>query len=97
MFEENLDIFTKGEFSSLALIDGVEVWGIFDEEYAQAFGMNTFNSEGRAISFQTQTSEIVEVEHGSEVELKGKAYEVVKIQPIDDGLLTDLILKEIEE
>ena len=94
MFEENLDIFTKGEFSSLALIDGVEVWGIFDEEYAQAFGMNTFNSEGRAISFQTQTSEIAAVKHGSRVELNNKVYEVVQIQPVDDGKLTDLILKE---
>ena len=97
MFEENLDIFTKGEFSSFALIDGVEVWGIFDEEYARSFGMNSFNSEGRIISFQTQTSEIVEVEHGSEVELNDKVYQVIQIQPIDDGKLTDLILKEIEE
>ena len=93
-FEENLDIFTKGEFASPALIDGVEVWGIFDEEYAQAFGINNFNSEGRAFSFQTQTSEITEVKHGSKVELDGKVYEVIQIQPIDDGKLTDLILKE---
>ncbi|MDJ0900253.1 MAG: hypothetical protein QNJ55_15725 [Xenococcus sp. MO_188.B8] len=92
--EENLDIFTKGEFSSPALIDGVEVWGIFDEEYAQAFGINTLNSEGRAISFQTQTSEITEVNHGSRVELNDRVYEVIQIQPIDDGKLTDLILKE---
>ena len=95
MFEENLDIFTKGEFASPALIDGVEVWGIFDEEYAQAFGMNQFNSEGRAFSFQTQTSELAAVNHGSRVELNGKGYEVIQIQPIDDGILTDLILKEI--
>ncbi|MGK7895893.1 MAG: hypothetical protein AB4372_20335 [Xenococcus sp. (in: cyanobacteria)] len=95
-FEENLDIFTKGEFSSPALIDGVEVWGIFDEEYAQTFSMNQFNSEGRAISFQTQTSEIATVNHGSKVELNNKLYEVIQIQPIDDGKLTDLILKEIE-
>ena len=94
MFEENLDIFTKGEFSSPAVIDGVEVWGIFDEEYAQTFGMNQFSSEGRAFSFQTQTAEITEVNHGSKVELNGKVYEVINIQPIDDGKLTDLILKE---
>ena len=94
MFEENLDIFTKGEFASAALIDGVEVWGIFDEEYAQTFGMNQFNSEGRAFSFQTQTSEITAVNHGSRVELNNKVYEVIQIQPIDDGQLTDLILKE---
>ena len=94
MFEENLDIFTKGEFASAALIDGVEVWGIFDEEYAQAFGINQFNSEGRAFSFQTQTSEVKNVNHGSQVELNNKVYEVIKIQPIDDGKLTDLILKE---
>ena len=97
MFEENLDVFTKGEFASLAVIDGIEVWGIFDEESAQTFGLDQFNSEGRVISFQTQTSEIAEVEHGSEVELNGKTYEVNEIRPIDDGKLTDLILKEIEE
>ena len=95
-FEENLDIFTKGEFASAAVIDEVEAWGIFDEEYAQAFGMNQFNSEGRAFSFQTQTAEITRVKHGSRVELNGKVYEVIQIQPIDDGKLTDLILKEIE-
>ena len=96
MLEENLDIFTKGEFASLALIDGVEVWGIFDEEYAQTFGLNQFNSEGRAFSFQTQTAEISAVQHGSKVELNDKVYEVTNIQPIDDGKLSDLILKEIE-
>ncbi|MEM9271519.1 MAG: hypothetical protein AAGA80_00960 [Cyanobacteria bacterium P01_F01_bin.143] len=94
MFEENLDVLTKGEFASPALIDGIEVWGIFDEESAQTFGLDQFNSEGRAISFQTQTAEITFVNHGSKVELNSKVYKVTNIQPIDDGKLTDLILKE---
>ena len=94
MLEENLDIFTSGEFGQAALIDGVEVWGIFDENYEPIMNSN-IPTEGKHICFQVQSNHIKDVNHGSEVKIYNRSFEVVNIKPIDDGLLTDLFLKEI--
>ncbi len=93
MFEEDLDIFTLGDFGQPALIDGVEVWGIFDENYEPIFDSG-IPTEGRNICFKVQTAQINRVNHGSNVTLNNRTFEVVNIKPIDDGKLTDLILKE---
>ncbi len=93
MFEEDLDIFTMGDFGQPALIDGVEVWGIFDENYEPMFDSG-IPTEGKNICFKVQSDQINHVVHGSNVELKGRNFEVINIKPIDDGKLTDLILKE---
>lgn len=100
MLNEDLDIFTKGEFGQLALVDGVEVSGIFDESYQQSFDFSTlsnFGAEGRNFTFKAQSDEVVAVEHGSTVELllTSRLFEVVGVQPIHDGKFTNLILKEI--
>ena len=46
--EEDLSIFLEGEFSSIAVINGVELKGIFEEQYASAFDSQT---EGDRITF----------------------------------------------
>ena len=94
MFEENLDIFTSREFGQAALIDGAEIWGIFDENYEPIMNSN-MPAEGKHICFQVQSNHIKDVAHGTEVKIYDRTFEVVNIKPIDDGLLTDLILKEI--
>lgn len=95
MIDENLDIFTTGIFATVATIDGVKISGIFDENYEPMFDSN-LPSEGKKVTFQVQSSQIVDVEHGSEVELNNRAFEVAGIQPVDDGKMTNLILKEVE-
>ena len=99
--EEDLDLFVKSEFSSIALIDGVEVSGIFDEHYQQSFdfGSNSGNlpTENREFTFKVRSDEIGAVNHGSSVEFpdSSRLFEVIAIQPIYDGKFSNLVLKEL--
>ena len=52
--------------------------------------------EAVKITFLVQTEGAIEVVHGSEFSLNGKDYLVVGKQPIDDGKLSLLILKEVD-
>ena len=90
--DEDLDIFTCGEFSSTAVINGVELKGIFDESYAPAFDSGT---EGVRISFLIQTTQAFDINHGDSLEMGDREFEVKSKQKIDDGKLTELILKEL--
>ncbi len=90
--QEDLSVFTEGEFSSTAVINGVELKGIFDESYSPAFDSTT---EGDRISFLIQTVQALEINHGDSVELEEREFEVKGKQKIEDGKLTELILKEI--
>jgi hypothetical protein len=96
---ENLDLFTKSAFAEASVIDGVEVWGIFDENYQELFGSDYSNAtslsaEGRHFSFCVQTAQIAHVHHGAIAIIRDRNFKVTGIQPIDDGAMTDLILKE---
>ena len=107
MINENLDVFTSGEFGQLCLIDGVEIWGIFDENYDTFFAENPLNSDGKNITLLVQTNRVGVsdrspvldeariVAHGNEVRVGDRLFSVVSIQPIDDGKFSNLILKEL--
>jgi hypothetical protein len=92
MLTENLDLFVKGIFGETATIDGVEVWGVFDESYSPMFEGGV--AEGRNITLLVKSNDVFFVSHGSSVNLKGRYFEVINYYPIDDGKLTNLILKE---
>ena len=93
---ENLDIFTAGIFSDTAVIDGVEISGIFDEKHEPFFDTPIGGgAEGRRMTFKVQTSRVSTVGHGSTVELKNRIFEVVGKQPTSDGKITELMLKEV--
>lgn len=94
MFEKDLDIFTKGEFGIAGLLNGVEVWGLLDE-YHDPFSDGA--TEGRKFCFRVQSGEISGIEHGFPLELvqQSRLFEVIGVQPSHDGLLTNLILKEL--
>ena len=98
-FKENLDIFTLGEFSSQATLEGVLLPGIFDEYYDQMFDLeSSIPTEGQKYCFKVQTSLIPNVNHGNNLQLidKKREFEVIGIQPCSpDGVLTNLILKEL--
>lgn len=95
---ESLDVFTGGEFAQTIVIDGVSVSGILDRSYEPAFnyGVDTLSTEGVKITFLVQTSAIEGVEHGVSVEIDDLFFEVIGIESIDDGLLSVLVLKEVD-
>ena len=105
MKNENLDVFFC-EFAITAELDSeeselTEIKGIFDEEYTLMFAnnigdQNLQTSEGKQITFAVASAEATDIHHGDELEIEGRTYEIVGIQPFDDGKLTDLILKELE-
>jgi hypothetical protein len=91
MLQENLDLFVSGIFWETAVIDGVEVWGVMDESYSAMFEGGL--SEGRNITLLVKSSDVFFVNHGSLVALRGRNFEVVNNQPIDDGSFSTLVLK----
>ena len=98
MFEdENLDIFTQGEFSTVALVNGTtELTGIFDQNYQAMFDQFASQSvEGRRFCFRVQTKLIEDLEHGDRLTIKDKSYQVVGIEPVYDGAITEIILKHV--
>lgn len=98
---EDLDILTKGEFSTVAQVSGAsapnvtELSGIFDQNYQEAFSFGDPQiAEGRKFCFQVQTAEIPGIVQGDRLTIHGKNYLITSIQPKHDGKLTYLILKE---
>ncbi len=90
--EEDLSVFFENEFGSTAVINGVELKGILDESYAPAFDSAT---EGDRISLLIQTSQARNINHGDSVEIGERNFLVKGKQKIEDGKLTELILKEV--
>lgn len=95
MIEEDLDLFVKGEFGIAAIINGAEIWGLFDESYEPSFDMGI--TESKKVTLQVVSGEIGGLSHGMSVELvtSSRLFEIVGIQPIDDGKLTNLVLREL--
>lgn len=97
---EDLEIFTAGEFSTIALVDSAtsaitELSGIFDENYQDMFGGLDFQAaSARKFCFQVQTSEIDGLHHGDRLTIKSKNYLITSMKPTYDGKLTHIILKQ---
>ena len=97
---ENLNIFFS-DFAVTAELDSEEseldeITGILDIEYVPMFDNDGQAKEGRQITFAVATTEATDIHHGDGLEIEGRTYEIVGIQPFDDGKLTDLILKETD-
>lgn len=84
-------VFLDGVFDELATLDRYAVRGIFDEEFAPIL-----EAEGRAISFTVSRVTSQLARHGTRMELGDRQFEVIGIQPIDDGYYADLILRELD-
>lgn len=93
MLSEDLDLFFESDFSVTARIGRETVSGIFDEEYDPVMA----GVEGRLITFTLAKNKVnsLTIEHGTELEIAGKFYEVIGVQPVDDGQIVDLQLKEV--
>ena len=100
MLNENLDVFVGGEFSVLALVNGVPTYGIFDDYYDRGFdiGSDSLSSDSKKYCFKIQTRQAIGLNHGDPVETSdnNELFEIVGIQKCPpDGKLTDLILKRL--
>ena len=84
-------VFLEGVFDELATLDRYAVRGIFDEEFQPIL-----EAEGRAISFTVLRVTSRLARHGTRVEVGDRQFEVIGIQPIDDGYYADLILMELD-
>ena len=84
-------VFLEGVFDELATLDRYAVRGIFDEEFQPIL-----EAEGRAISFTVSRVTSRLAQHGTRVEVGDRQFEVIGIQPIDDGYYADLILMELD-
>ena len=99
-FEEDLDIFTDNEFSTVAIVDSAtsdltELSGLFDENYQAAFDLGVnLPAEGRNFCFQAQTQLTTDLRHGDGLTIHGKKYLIVSIQPKHDGAIAEIILKQ---
>jgi hypothetical protein len=96
MLVEDLTVFTEGEFATDAVLirqnlPDLTIKGIFDYEYAPILESGT---EGRIITFTVITSIIQPTHHGDRLTIGNKTYQIKGIQPIMDGKITDLELKE---
>ncbi|MEM8828768.1 MAG: head-tail joining protein [Cyanobacteria bacterium P01_G01_bin.19] len=101
MDDEDLGIFTNGEFSTIAIVNSAtsslsELSGIFDENYQDMFGGfdNPQTAEGRKFCFQVQTELAADLRHGDRLTIKSKNYLITSMQPKHDGKLTHIILKQ---
>lgn len=84
-------VFLNGIFDELATLDRYAVRGIFDEEFQPIL-----EAEGRAITFTVSRETSRLSRHGTRIELGDRQFEVIGIQPIDDGQYADLILLELD-
>ncbi len=95
MFKEDLNVFVN---SSELAVDAIliqepfmtQIKVLFDKGY-QAF---SFPAEGRSITARAKTSDLGAIAHGDKLFIDSKTYTVTRIEPVDDGVFTDLILRE---
>ncbi len=91
MFNEDLDAFlNESEFSTPITIEGITYQCIFNIENAPM----AVGAEGREIVATIKTSDAVGIKHDAIVEVNSQSYIVIGVQPFDDGVFTDLILRE---
>ena len=90
--EEDLSVFLEGEFSSISIINEVELSGIFNEEHSPAFDGST---EGDRITFLVSTAQARKISYGDSVEIDDRNFRVRGKEKIDDGIFTELVLKEV--
>lgn len=66
--------------------------GLFDEENVLVFD-NLINAEGKRIILAIRYEDLTNVNHGWQVEVRGNKYQIIGVEPIQDGRVLDLILQ----
>lgn len=84
--------FLQGVFDELVTLGNQAVRGIFDEE----FQILTSEAEGRRLSLTVSRAVAQTATHGTLLEIGDRQFEVVGIEPVEDGLFVDLLLLELD-
>lgn len=89
--QENLNAFF-GDFDQEAVI-GNSNFRVF---FSRTGGLLDLGAEGRRITALATTGDVAAVRHGDKLTTgnPSKTYEIVGIDPVQDGLFTLLLLKE---
>jgi hypothetical protein len=87
---ENLDAFLQ-DFGVTAIDnDSNSFLVLFDQFHSRMdIGM-----EGRSLIATAKSEDVINLNHGSELEIEDNTYKIVGIRPLDDGKFTELDLKE---
>lgn len=90
MLEENIsEFFNANEFAITASLPTGDALCIFDQEFLES----DFGAEGRRFSALFDSAAIAQLSHYDTVVISEQTYEVIGIRPMDDGKLTEVILK----
>jgi hypothetical protein len=91
MILENLSAFLE-DFGVDAEIDGFSPFLVLLDKFHSRMDIGI---EGRSIIATAKSEDIEDIaNHGTEITIEGKTYEIVGIRPLDDGQFTELDLKE---
>ena len=98
---DDLDPFFTDEFAVQATGTFGEISVVFDQSYSEG-DWNLFlreentvqPPEARTITATCRTSDSVGLSRGSAMTIQGTEYKVTSLQPVDDGLLTRVVLSE---
>jgi hypothetical protein len=87
---ENFDAFLQ-DFGVTAIDnDSNSFLVLFDQFHSRMdIGM-----EGRSLIATAKSEDVINLNHGSELEIEDNTYKIVGIRPLDDGKFTELDLKE---
>jgi hypothetical protein len=87
---ENFDAFLQ-DFGVTAIDnDSNSFLVLFDQFHSRMdIGM-----EGRSLIATAKSKDVINLNHGSELEIEDNTYKIVGIRPLDDGKFTELDLKE---
>lgn len=89
MISENLDLFLV-DFALTATLNGKTIRVLFDENFLSF----ELGAEGRSITATGKTSDLEGTRHGDAIEINGRSFQVVGVQPQGDGAFTQLVLKQ---
>lgn len=90
MIDEDLDVFFNEFAVTATLEDATEIKIIFDKRSdPMALG-----AEGREIIATCKSEDVANVTHNTTINIEGKTYTIIGINPEMDGKITKLILKE---
>lgn len=94
---EDLDFFTQNEFSTVAAVNSATasfggLSGIFDQSYEDLFESS---AAGRKFVFKVQSQLADQLRTRDRLNIQGKDYQIVEFNPIGDGKLTNIVLKEL--
>jgi len=90
-FTDDLSTFFQNPFVKTAIYQGREIAVLFNREGIPV----ELGIEGRDFVLEVKTSDFLNVRHHEQITIDGQNYEVIGVNPVDDGLLTELTLKEL--